>query len=115
MNAEIKKQWVDALRSGEYKQGQYWLKQRDNSDGYHYCCLGVLCDLYSKATNTPWQANDGFLGWASILPIPVCEWAGLSPISQAVMLPDGDSLASMNDHGKTFTEIADVIDLLPNM
>jgi hypothetical protein len=49
------------------------------------------------------------------LPIPVCEWAGLSPISQAVMLPDGDSLASMNDHGKTFTEIADVIDLLPNM
>ena len=40
MKPEIKKQWVQALRSGEYKQGRGQLKQ-----GATFCCLGVLCDL----------------------------------------------------------------------
>lgn len=39
MRAKIKK-WVDALRSGQYKQGQGQLSV-DNK----YCCLGVLCDV----------------------------------------------------------------------
>jgi hypothetical protein len=32
--------WVDALRSGNYKQGKQYLKD----DQGRYCCLGVLCD-----------------------------------------------------------------------
>lgn len=36
--ADIKQKWVDALRSGEYKQGQGYLKTEDGG----YCCLGVL-------------------------------------------------------------------------
>lgn len=34
----LKKKWVEALRSGEYQQGEGHL-----FDGNTYCCLGVLC------------------------------------------------------------------------
>jgi len=40
MNADLKPKWLAALRSGEYTQGQRWLKR-----GGRYCCLGVLCDI----------------------------------------------------------------------
>lgn len=43
MNQEVKKAWLEALRSGNYKQGQSWLK-----DGDKYCCLGVLCETLSR-------------------------------------------------------------------
>ena len=35
---DIKEKWLTALRSGEYKQGKYYLKNDNNC----YCCLGVL-------------------------------------------------------------------------
>jgi hypothetical protein len=37
MNPELKKKWVKALRSGEYKQGRGYLANKGK-----YCCLGVL-------------------------------------------------------------------------
>lgn len=36
--AEIKQKWLDALRSGEYKQGKGRLRDGNGA----YCCLGVL-------------------------------------------------------------------------
>jgi len=40
----IKKEWVAALRSGKYKQGDTYLK--NTTDGKtKFCCLGVACDL----------------------------------------------------------------------
>ena len=41
MRAEVKKAWVDALRSGKYKQGRGALR----SGGNEYGCLGVLIDV----------------------------------------------------------------------
>lgn len=43
MNNVIKSKWVEALRSGEYKQGQGRLNDRDL-----FCCLGVLCEVLIK-------------------------------------------------------------------
>lgn len=40
MNPEWKKKWVEALRSGKYKQGKEALCFGDK-----YCCLGVLCEI----------------------------------------------------------------------
>lgn len=40
MDAALKATWVEALRSGEYEQGELYLRK----DGRH-CCLGVLCEL----------------------------------------------------------------------
>jgi hypothetical protein len=51
MKDNIKKLWVKALRSGEYKQGKGALvvkgKQCDS-----FCCLGVLTDLYVRQTKS---------------------------------------------------------------
>ena len=41
MKAELKTKWLEALRSGEYKQCQGSLT--DNGGGY--CCLGVLAKV----------------------------------------------------------------------
>lgn len=50
MKSEIKKIWIEALRSGKYKQGKSYLRSRDSSDGIDtYCCLGVLVDCYLQA------------------------------------------------------------------
>lgn len=43
---ERKELWVQALKSGEYVQGEGNL--RTEEDGY--CCLGVACDVYHKVT-----------------------------------------------------------------
>lgn len=54
MKPEIKKKWVDALRSGEYEQGKWKLTRIDDytdSIGQgkeRFCVLGVLCDLAVK-------------------------------------------------------------------
>jgi hypothetical protein len=40
MDPELKKKWVEALRSGKYEQTKECLH---NDDGY--CCLGVLADI----------------------------------------------------------------------
>ncbi len=45
MNAFVKKGWVKALRSGEYKKGKGSLCDLNKCE---YCCLGVLTDIYNK-------------------------------------------------------------------
>lgn len=40
MNTLWKNRWIEALRSGRYKQGHGVLRQGDE-----FCCLGVICDL----------------------------------------------------------------------
>lgn len=40
MDATLKAQWVEALRSGKYQQGYGALRKGDQ-----FCCLGVLCDV----------------------------------------------------------------------
>lgn len=40
MTPELKQRWVDALRSGDYQQGQSYLANNGS-----YCCLGVLCEV----------------------------------------------------------------------
>ncbi len=44
MDKLYKEKWIDALRSGKYKQTRFELKTFDN----HFCAVGVLCDIYYK-------------------------------------------------------------------
>jgi hypothetical protein len=115
MNQEIKNKWTTALRSGEYTQGTGNLR----SAGDKFCCLGVLCDLAVKAEIIPVPVNigqsyrygaEGDMGhW--FLPESVREWAGLDSTDPDWLRDDGTfSLSRMNDNGKTFDEIADVIE-----
>jgi hypothetical protein len=41
MDSQVKKMWVEALRSRKYVQGHGMLRDAKN----RFCCLGVLCDL----------------------------------------------------------------------
>lgn len=41
MKAELKEKWLEALRSGKFKQGKGAL--RNSAD--EYCCLGVFCSV----------------------------------------------------------------------
>jgi hypothetical protein len=122
MHPHIKSLWVAALRSGEYKQAQGALRTPDGM-----CCLGVLCDLHSKETETAWAREDGgdvddcYDGETALLPASVLEWAGLygqlgDSKNHPVVSVDGKlvGLADLNDGAgrrkHTFPEIADLIE-----
>lgn len=85
MNPKIKEQWIRALRSGDYLQGQETLRSPkiiyDEDNDYHmevtFCCLGVLCDLYAKEGRPDFW--DTIPYDTSFPPANVLEWAGLEP------------------------------------
>lgn len=123
MNQEIKKVWLDALRSGQYSQGNGKLY-----DGESFCCLGVLCDLHSKITGEgQWTVNDDINryyykpahpeSWScsEVLPREVVQWAGLNNGNPSVgEYSCGNrtygSIAELNDYGYTFKSLADIIE-----
>lgn len=119
MKTEIKQQWVDALRSGFYKQGKYQL--REAGDFFDPC--GVLCELAVSAGvidpagftpkekhNIPDRSWSGFYygnpktdTGATGLPKAVQEWADINYYQ-------GMRVSRMGDRGKKFNEIADYIE-----
>lgn len=103
MNPELKQKWLAALRSGNYRQGQGQLHNADNQ----FCCLGVLCDIVDPSR---WSDRDGgesyvYLGLTCIS-MPAESFLSDVGLTQLV----ADELADLNDHGATFTEIADRIE-----
>lgn len=108
--------WVAALRSGEYKQGEGRLHSADGE----FCCLGVACMLAQKAGVVPapvededgdWEYGTGEDTSAAFLPDVVRRWLGLTTCHG--FITDGSGLATRNDNGSTFVQIADVIEARP--
>lgn len=117
MNEDIKYRWLVALRSGEYKQGQMVLHNMANDS---YCCLGVLCELYCKEhpdLSVKSQCGHEFEYYFDaheVLPPEIIEWAGFDEfVSNPSLKLECDnkiSIAELNDNGKTFDEIANLIE-----
>jgi hypothetical protein len=124
MKADIKTKWVAALRSGDYQQTDAVLRLDS-----HYCCLGVLCDLYSRETGVAWSPNPHTYNLAmhnndNTLPIEVRVWAHLADEYGAYVEVETDeggathppylarpSLTELNDRWNyDFEQIADVIE-----
>ena len=135
--------WADALRYGEYEQGQEALFEMTgvNADRPQYCCLGVACDLYAKAhpDKGKWvQSRKWFLmefvtnsGTSAVgLPLEVSDWLGLARLGKyfpnqygqfSKLIADNaydtsvnQTLTTLNDEEHfTFEQIADVIESLP--
>lgn len=131
---EVRAEWVGALRSGIYEQGQGVLRDARES----YCCLGVLCDLAARAGVGKWNPPDHGAGyqfdatptssdadsesWFDIsrtdLPRQVAKWAGITdegtlvdPEYWSSVNEPADSLIGLNDSaGYDFDQIADVIE-----
>jgi hypothetical protein len=121
---EILREWVAALRSGEYTQGKSFLHTELFGEGSdQFCCVGVLCKIASDRGN-PLVARvapgNGLIGYGegrnsfdmqeSVIPI------GFSREIRDLMGEDAPeidwtTLYEMNDEeGATFPDLADVIE-----
>jgi hypothetical protein len=107
------KAWLEALRSGKYKQGAYRLKDSLTNG---FCCLGVLCEISNQGgfdnkdnyvcDETYADATQYSTQW---VPKKVQDWIGLRSSIGALRI--GESLTGFNDaEGLTFSQIADVIE-----
>lgn len=110
MNKDILAMWVEALRSGRYRQGKFGL--RDLEDRFDP--IGVLCDLAisdgvkvgcKKYEKPDAQVFFGYCydGTATRLPKAVSEWSGLSYWS-------ANRILTINDKGKDFGLIANYLE-----
>lgn len=89
--SELKAKWLEALRSGEYKQTTGVMYESE-TDGY--CCLGVLA-ICTGRTDTDIE----------------CETFITNGSTYDVLNADTQrTLAGMNDNGKSFETIADYIE-----
>jgi hypothetical protein len=119
MKKSVADKWVEALLSGKFKQTTGSLKKTKGKSSGH-CCLGVLCAIsnlgkWNRQGNTEERT---FLGASEFLPREVEEWAGMTSdngnCSISIEQDDDDfvtydNLVEMNDDGRTFKEIAEVI------
>jgi hypothetical protein len=111
------REWIAALRSGSYRQGQGKLRTLNSESALSdtkdkFCCLGVACNLYDSSR------------WRFFSPdvVTYMHEAGILPneVMNAYCLKDNDggngdddhttSLAARNDYGATFEQIADIIE-----
>jgi hypothetical protein len=112
MNARIKDLWVAALRSGKYRQTKRVLADKDG-----YCCLGVLCEVaiqdgMNLRVDPNYHRDDmtvkSYDGATTVPPQKVwMDWAGMPEANPYVAY---SSLATLNDGGKSFKFIADIIE-----
>ena len=130
MKKDIAKKWVKALRSGKYKQGKGYLKQFTSRNEPRHCCLGVLCELYNdtmkknhKKTLYTEEMQDNSSGTSFVrfdlvdggLPKAVRKWADIiNPLGEFQVgcgeYDIEECLADLNDTGKKFSTIADIIE-----
>lgn len=105
---------VQALRSGDYEQETGMLR-----NGNHYCCLGVACNIYKELTGDgEWAEADSRYGFIAaqcqkrdIMPEAVKKFFGFKWNDGGLGVESAvGSLSEANDTGKTFAEIADIIE-----
>lgn len=123
---QAQQQFLNNLRSENYRQGQEALRQRgeDRSTTLH-CCLGVLCDTYRQLTGRgSWQMGlscDDFIlegnHYDSYPPPEVAEFFNLTKVDPVLREEvDGDDTilhraSELNDnYGLSFAEIADLFE-----
>jgi len=118
------RKWLDALRSGEYKQGRMALRTMDDK----FCCLGVSCEiagLKKRAHNGRYLYMDDeatvpeeFLGTidvscsSTLAPKKVVEFFGFYSNGGRNLTNDA-SLIGLNDSETPFSKIADIVEANP--
>lgn len=120
LNLEIKKEWIAALRSDDYQQGEAQLKTEDGK----FCCLGVLCDILQKkgvVTEFVSENTTSFYGLVNepvgdyeVLSVGISLYLGINcnPEMQHIVKGETvyDTLSELNDNGMSFNDIATLIE-----
>jgi len=117
LDPKIKKVWLKALRSGEYKQTEAFLCVEKKEGEPEFCCLGVLCEevgdgewRFKKGNKNEclpphWTYSDPGrkISFASFPPPALMRRVGLD-------IRHAQELTNRNDEGWSFEEIADYIE-----
>ena len=114
---ENQKIWLDALRSGEYKQGPNGVLHEKNDGVDEFCCLGVAAKIFAgEYTSVEFSPIMGdtvrfrYDNHTAMAPDYVMEALDLvDDLGEHKHIHD-DSLAALNDRGVTFAEIADIFE-----
>jgi len=89
MDKAVKRRWLEALQSGEYRKTTQGLRVKGR-----YCCLGVLCDIQVRA-GVEWLPNGiaSFAGSISsaVLPEPLMDAVGITGNEEAELIDLNDS------------------------
>ena len=110
---QLRKDWIAALRSGDYRQGICWLKDQNT-----YCCLGVLCDISGLGVwrdftdNSPDSSyeteNESDFG---CLPSKIAKLAGIDTNHIVFYKGKPCTLTELNDQARlNFNQIADLLE-----
>lgn len=106
MNIKLKNKWLRGLRSGEYTQGKGYLRNiKDNS----FCCLGVLCDIQGRR----WHKMPITGAWAIGSGTQIDVGGPMNRKLRRDVGGDDTTLSiliDMNDHDKSFKQIANYIE-----
>lgn len=110
-DTELTRKWIAALRSGKYNQGRCYLRSKTD----HFCCLGVLCDLYypdgwedtDVDNNRSWYRFNGLARFSAAdthPPQEVMKLVGMNLYEQL-------EIVAMNDYENySFEELASAIE-----
>jgi len=117
VNADAKRLWVEALRSGDYQQGQGALSTlSSDGGGTRFCCLGVACEVAIangvpvEKKSTPSGSFSSYNAHVSFLPPAVAEWLGIDDAPTVIVNSRRRALDALNDGGRSFDAIADLIE-----
>lgn len=97
-------EWLAALESDKYKQARSRLKRQDDF-GEAFCCLGIRCELFDPTLwryEPVWEGPVFRLNNYSADTMPPAEITDLFGDKEQ----DSVTLASRNDEGWTFRQIA---------
>lgn len=107
MDPDVKRRWLEALRSGRYKHGSGYLRSADNC----FCAFGVLADVLRR--------GEGFiLPYGSPAYFWVCQGGGDSSSIRPVGLPEFEEIPDdivneimhRNDRYTSFDLVIDYIE-----
>src|SRR6266851_3356391 len=94
MTKTLKNKWLEALKSGEYKQGTCFLY---NSNFDTYCCLGVLAKVINIEITDDIKLYQPKKFKQELLSRKILRRLKLSEIAQLI-------LADLNDNSNNFLE-----------
>lgn len=101
---EVKRKWIEALRSGKYKQGYRSLHKEDT-----FCCLGVQLDAAGcEWKNSFWPIFS--VAFINNEEIGTTTWSHSYCNKIGLTEQEMIDLFIINDRGETFVEIADYIE-----
>ena len=113
---ERQKNLVEALRSGDYKQGRGLLRTKEDK----FCCLGIACDLIDYFQ---WQdfgsgyyytpKEKGALNSTSLNEQVRAYYGFRGHLGKSKDIINFNGLSKLNDFGYTFEQIADIIEAHP--